>query len=115
MVEAHGIEGVTEFLRQSRPPILERAAAFERIFGVSLDEAGEAWKTTIGVGPERAASMAKTTLTLPPSNTLSCAWVHRAAAAPKVLLLADGLSSAVGAQGAMVRRSTLLDRERPPL
>jgi hypothetical protein len=53
LVEAHGIERVTEFLRQGRPSVVERAAAFEGAFGLSLDEAGEAWKAAIGVGPGR--------------------------------------------------------------
>lgn len=48
LLEAHGIQRVTEFLRQCGPSGRDSGAAFERVFGESLDQAGEAWRAAIG-------------------------------------------------------------------
>jgi hypothetical protein len=55
LLEAYGIERVTRFLSQCGPSAPEQAAAFERVFGVSLDAAGEAWKARTAAEHPRAS------------------------------------------------------------
>jgi hypothetical protein len=47
LIEAQGLARVSEFLRACGPAGADPAAAFHRVFGRTLDEAGDAWRASL--------------------------------------------------------------------